>query len=99
MKKTSKGESQFALPKGLRTWEAASAVNLYSVSCQRGFFDDCPIYSLAAIPFDEAASIILGGTIVEENKYLSGHFLVCAVVRECHIGARNQSAVRFREIF
>lgn len=33
-----------------------------------GFFGDIPIYSVGAVDFNTAASIILGGTIVEPSK-------------------------------
>ncbi|ETN68618.1 hypothetical protein NECAME_15728 [Necator americanus] len=58
-------------PPGSKDWQAASfqggAMAALPATCS-AYFGDCPLYAVGAIDFNAAASIILGGTVVEPSK-------------------------------
>ncbi|VDK50424.1 unnamed protein product [Cylicostephanus goldi] len=61
-------------PPGSKDWQAASfqgsAMAALPATCS-AYFGDCPLYAVGAVDFNVAASIILGGTIVEPSKVCS----------------------------
>ncbi|KAL6741470.1 hypothetical protein Aduo_014721 [Ancylostoma duodenale] len=58
-------------PPGSKDWQTASfqggVMAALPATCS-AYFGDCPLYAVGAIDFNAAASIILGGTIVEPSK-------------------------------
>ncbi|CAD6198801.1 unnamed protein product [Caenorhabditis auriculariae] len=63
--------NSLAPPASMKSWEEASFINsnlpLLPAAVSE-YFDGCPLYANGAIDFNDAASIILGGTIVEPSK-------------------------------
>ncbi|KHJ87960.1 hypothetical protein OESDEN_12252, partial [Oesophagostomum dentatum] len=70
-------------PPGSKDWQAASfrggVMAALPATCS-AYFGDCPLYAVGAVDFNVAASIILGGTIVEPSKLCSS---VPQGYREC----------------
>ncbi|RCN28891.1 hypothetical protein ANCCAN_25361 [Ancylostoma caninum] len=61
-------------PPGAKDWQTASfqgsVMAALPATCS-AYFGDCPLYAVGAVDFNTAASIILGGTIVEPSKICS----------------------------
>ncbi len=58
---------------GSRSWEAASFAAAgvdadQGVSMCDQHFDNCPLYAIGAVDFGAAASIVLGGTIIDPSR-------------------------------